>query len=51
VLDPMTGAFRLRPNLSEGDLTVCNETIPGSTSFGLTLCSSLGSRLELNQNV
>jgi Protein of unknown function (DUF3108) len=29
VLDPMTGAFlRARPNLSEADLKVCDETIP-----------------------
>ena len=50
VLDPMTGAFlRLRPNLSEGDLTVCNETIPvfdGKLRFDLVLEPRQQTRIE-----
>jgi len=41
VLDPMTGAFlRLRPNVSEGDLRICDETIPvfdGKLRFNIVL--------------
>src|SRR4029453_17920386 len=50
VLDPMTGAFlRRRPNLSEGDLRVCDETIPvfdGKLRFNLVLEPKQQTRLE-----
>ena len=50
VLDPMTGAFlRRRRNLSEGDLMVCNETIPvfdGKLRFNLVLEPKQQTRLE-----
>jgi Protein of unknown function (DUF3108) len=50
VLDPMTGAFlRLRPNLSEGDLRVCDETIPvfdGKLRFNLVLEPKQQTRVE-----
>jgi Protein of unknown function (DUF3108) len=50
VLDPMTGAFvRLRPNLSEGDLRVCDETIPvfdGKLRFNLVLEPKQRARVE-----
>ena len=46
----MTGAFlRLRPNLSKGDLTVCNETIPvfdGKLRFDLVLKPRQQTRIE-----
>ena len=42
VLDPMTGAFlRARPNLSDADLRVCDETIPafdGKLRFDIVRC-------------
>jgi hypothetical protein len=51
VLDPMTGAFlRLRPHLSEGDLRVCDETIPvfdGKLRFNLVLEPRQQARVEL----
>jgi hypothetical protein len=50
VLDPMTGAFlRVRPNLSEGDLKVCNETIPvfdGQIRFDIALMPRGQKRVE-----
>jgi len=50
VLDPMTGAFlRLRPNLSEGDLRICDETIPvfdGKLRFNLVLEPKRQARIE-----
>jgi hypothetical protein len=50
VLDPMTGAFlRARPNLSEGDLKVCDETIPvfdGQIRFDLVLMPKQQRRVE-----
>jgi Protein of unknown function (DUF3108) len=50
VLDPMTGAFlRLRPNLSEGDLRVCDETIPvfdGKLRFNIVLEPKQQARVE-----
>ena len=50
VLDPMTGAFlRLRPNISEGDLRICDETIPvfdGKLRFNLVLEPKQRARVE-----
>ena len=50
VLDPMTGAFlRLRPNLSEGDLRLCDETIPvfdGKLRFNIVLEPKQQARVE-----
>jgi hypothetical protein len=50
VLDPMTGAFlRARPNLSEGDLKVCDETIPvfdGQIRFDIALMPKEQKRVE-----
>src|SRR5262245_21136128 len=50
VLDPMTGAFlRLRPNLSEGDLRICDETIPvfdGKLRFNVVLEPKRQARVE-----
>jgi Protein of unknown function (DUF3108) len=50
VLDPMTGAFlRARPNLSEGNLKVCDETIPvfdGQIRFDLVLMPKQQKRVE-----
>ena len=50
VLDPMTGAFlRARPNLSEADLKVCDETIPvfdGQIRFDIVLMPKQQRRVE-----
>jgi hypothetical protein len=50
VLDPMTGAFlRARPNLSEGNLKVCDETIPvfdGKLRFDIVLLPKQQRRVE-----
>ena len=50
VLDPMTGAFlRVRPNLPEADLKVCDETIPvfdGKLRFDLVLVPKQQRRIE-----
>jgi Protein of unknown function (DUF3108) len=50
VLDPMTGAFlRARPNLSEGNLKVCDETIPvfdGQIRFDIALMPKEQRRVE-----
>jgi Protein of unknown function (DUF3108) len=50
VLDPMTGAFlRARPNLSEGNLKVCDETIPvfdGQIRFDIELMPKQQKRVE-----
>jgi Protein of unknown function (DUF3108) len=50
VLDPMAGAFlRRRPNFSEGDLRVCDETIPvfdGKLRFNLALEPRQQTRVE-----
>ena len=50
VLDPMTGALlRLRPNLPEADLKVCDETIPvfdGKLRFNLVLEPKQQTRVE-----
>ena len=50
VLDPMTGAFlRARPNLSNADLEVCDETIPvfdGKLRFDLVLVPKQQRRIE-----
>jgi hypothetical protein len=50
VLDPMTGAFlRVRPNLPEADLKVCDETIPvfdGKLRFNIVLEPKQQVRLE-----
>jgi hypothetical protein len=50
VLDPMTGAFlRVRPTLSEGDLKVCDETIPvfdGQIRFDIALMPKEQKRVE-----
>ena len=50
VLDPMTGAFlRARPNLSNADLEVCDETIPvfdGKLRFDIVLVPKERRRIE-----
>lgn len=50
VLDPMTGAFlRVRPNLPEADLKVCDETIPvfdGKLRFNIVLEPKQQRRVE-----
>ena len=50
VLDPMTGAFlRVRPNLPEADLKVCDETIPvfdGKLRFNIVLEPKQQTRVE-----
>jgi hypothetical protein len=50
VLDPMTGAFlRARPNLSDADLKVCDETIPafdGKLRFDIVLVPKQQRRVE-----
>jgi hypothetical protein len=50
VLDPMTGAFlRARPNLSDADLRVCDETIPafdGKLRFDIVLVPKQQRRIE-----
>ena len=50
VLDPMTGAFlRARPNLSDADLKVCDETIPafdGKLRFDIVLVPKQQRRIE-----
>jgi len=50
VLDPMTGAFlRARPNLSNADLEVCDETIPvfdGKLRFDIVLVPKQQRRIE-----
>src|SRR5271169_3629678 len=50
VLDPMTGAFlRARPNLSEADLKVCDETLPvfdGKIRFNIVLTPKQQRRVE-----
>jgi len=50
VLDPMTGAFlRARPNLSDADLKVCDETIPafdGKLRFDIVLVPKEQRRVE-----
>jgi hypothetical protein len=51
VLDPMTGAFlRPRPNLSAGDLKVCNERVPvfdGQMRFDIVLTPRQRQRIEV----
>jgi uncharacterized protein DUF3108 len=50
VLDPMTGAFiRARPNLSDADLKVCDDTIPafdGKLRFDIVLVPKQQRRVE-----
>ena len=50
MLDPMTGAFlRARPNLSDADLRVCDETIPafdGNLRFDIVLVPKQQRRIE-----
>jgi hypothetical protein len=50
VLDPMTGAFlRVRPDLSNADLKVCDETIPafdGKLRFDIVLVPKQQRRVE-----